>query len=145
MPQNQFPWNSPPSGLKTPSQTNVVRNVDSGTASHVLTAANLTGAADDVILAMTGTLAGAGTGTTDTAVNIIAAVPVAQRYVGFSYKLRIINQSSGAFAWTVAAGTNVTITGTLATIAQNTWREYVVTIATTTTVTLQSVGVGTYS
>lgn len=144
MSQNLYPWNSP-SGLREAAQHNVDYNTDGTTTAHVLTAANLTGGATDVVLAMTGALAAAATATTDTAANIIAAIPTAQRYVGFSYKLRIINQSSGAFAWTIAAGTGVTITGSAETIAQNTWREYVVTIATATTVTMQSCGVGTYS
>ncbi|HXS13679.1 MAG TPA: hypothetical protein VN734_13305 [Acidobacteriaceae bacterium] len=144
MPQNQFPWNSPPNGLRESSQSNAVYNTNSATANTTLTAVNLTGAAEDVVLNMTGALAAARTGTTDTAANIIAAIPQAQRFVGSNYKLRIINSSSGAFAWTIAGGTGVTVTGT-ATIAQDTWREFVVTMATATTITLQNVGTGTYS
>ncbi len=143
MPQLVWPYNSP-NGLREASQPNCAYHADSSTTSHVLTAANLTGGFFSVNLAMTGALTAAETGTTDTAANIIAAIPVEQRYVGFNYKLRVINESSGAFAWTVAGGTGVTVTGT-ATVAENTWREFVVTIATATTVTLQNVGTGTYS
>jgi hypothetical protein len=142
--QNLFPWNNP-TGLRELAQHNDDYNVDSTATAHVLTAATyLTGGATGVILAMTGALTGATTATTDTAANIIAAIPQAQRYIGFTYRLRVINESSGDFAWTIAGGTGVTITGT-ATVAQDTWREYVVTIATATTVTLQNVGTGTYS
>ena len=142
MPQNVMPWNNP-KALREASQVNDAYHTDSGTTSHVLTAANLTGAAVGVVLAMTGTLAAGATGTTDTAANIIAAVP--NRYPGQTYRLRIINESSGAFSWTIAGGTGVTVTGT-ATVAQNAWREFLVTLgATLTTVTLQSVGTGTNS
>lgn len=143
MSQNLFPWNNP-NGLREAAQPNFAYHADSSITAHVLTAANLTGGATGVTLAMTGTLTAGETGTTDTAVNIIAAIPVAQRYVGFTYKLRVINESSGAFAWTVAGGTGVTVTGT-ATVAQDTWREFMVKIASTTTVTLQNIGTGTYS
>ena len=143
MPQLLQPWNNP-QGLREAAQTNFADNTDSGTGAHVLTAANLTGGFVGVTLAMTGALAAGETATTDTAANILAAIPTHQRYVGFTYKLRVINESSGAFAWTIAGGTGVTVTGT-DTVAQNTWREFVVTIATDTTVTLQNVGTGTYS
>lgn len=145
MPQNSFPWNDP-RGLREQSQPNDGYSTDTTITSHVLTAAKLTGGADDVVIALTGTLTGAQTATTDTAANIVAAIPQGQRYVGANYKLRVINASSGAFAWTVAGGTGVTVTGT-ATIAQNTWREFIVTVTAigTPAVTLQSVGTGTNS
>jgi len=133
--QSIFPWTR-----KAAAQPNLAYNVDSSAVAHVLTAAKLTGAAVDVSLALTGALAAAANATTDTAADIISAIPLA--YVGQTYGLRIINNSSGAFAWTIVAGVGVTVNGT-ATIAQNTFRDFVVTIATATTVTLQSVGVGT--
>jgi len=147
MPQNQFPWNSPPNGLRESAQPNAAYNTDTSTAAHTVVAAKLTGGASQVTLAMTGALTVAATATTDTATNIVAAIPTAQRYVGSSYKLRVINESSGAFAWTIAGGTGVTITGT-ATVAQNTWREFQVSITAlgaTPAVTFQNVGTGTYS
>lgn len=144
MPQNAYPWNNPATGLREPSQAPACYNTDSSAAAHVLTAANLTGAAVEVTLALTGALAAGATATTDTAVNIIAAIPQAQRFPGNSYLLTIINESTGAFAWTVAGGTGVTINGTK-TIAQNTWRQFLVTLSTATTVTMQSIGTGTNS
>lgn len=143
MPQNVLPWNNP-TGLREFAQPSVAYNTDSSAAAHVLTAANLTGGAVDVTLALTGTLTAAETATTDTAANIIAAIPNAQRYTGFTYNLSIINESSGDFAWTIGAGTGVTINGTK-TIAQNTWRNFIITVTSTTTVTLQSAGTGTNS
>lgn len=141
MPQNFWPWNNP-KGFKGQPQPAAAYTTSTATSATILTAAKLTGGGGEVYLAMTGTLAAGATATTDTAANIIAAIPYA--YVGQTYTLRIVNESSGAFAWTLAGGTGVTIVGT-ATIAQNTWREYVVTIATATTVTFQNVGTGTYS
>jgi hypothetical protein len=119
-------------------------HADSGNTAHVLTAANLTGASSLVTLALTGALGAGANATTDTAANIIAAMPSPS--VGTTHRLRIINESSGAFSWTVVGGTGVTVTGT-ATIAQNTWREFVVTVTNvgTPAVTLQNVGTGTYS
>jgi len=121
-----------------------VYRADANAAAHVLTAANLTGSSTSVVLAMTGALAAAANATTDTAANIVAAM--ASAGVGASYKLRVINESSGAFPWTVVGGAGVTVTGT-ATIAQNTWREFVVSVTAvgTPAVTLQNVGTGTYS
>ena len=104
-------------------------------------AANLTGGAADVFFAYTGT-AGAGfTLTTDSAANIVAAVPNAK--AGQTYTLRVINEGSGQTA-TLTAGGSVTVTGT-ATIANNTWRDFVVTLTSLTAVTMQNVGVGTFS
>lgn len=143
MPQNLFPWNNP-AALREFAETNYAYHTDTATGSGTATAANLTGGAVGVTLAMTGTLTGGATLTTDTAANIIAAIPLAQRYVGYTYSLTLINESSAADSWTVAGGTGVTITGT-ATVAQNTWREFLVTIASATTVTLQSIGTGTNS
>lgn len=88
-----------------------------------------------VVLNLTGT---SGNLTTETAANIIAAMPNAQ--IGQSYRLRIISVGSGT--WTVLAGSGVTITGT-ATIAINTWREYIVTYTAAGTVVFQNIGAGT--
>ena len=141
--QNFWPWNDP-KGLRTAAQPNAAYNTNTATAATTITAAQMTGGFSDVALAMTGALTAAANATTDTAANILAAIPVSQRYIGFTYVLRVINESSGAFAWTVVGGTNVTVTGT-ATVAQNTWREFLVKIATVSTITMQSVGTGTQS
>ena len=122
-----------------------VYHAESTVGAHVQTAANLTGSSIDVSLALTGALTAGANATTDTAANIVAAMPSPS--VGTSYKLCIINESSGAFSWTVVGGTGVTVNGT-ATIAQNTWREFVVivtAVGASPAVTLQNVGTGTYS
>lgn len=134
MAQSIWPWSR-----KAAVQPNLAYNVDSSAVAHVLTAAKMTGGAVDVSLDLTGALTAAANATTDTAANIIAAIPLA--YIGQTYGLRILNDSSGAFAWTIVAGTGVTVTGT-ATIAQHTYRDFVVTVATATTVMMQSVGTG---
>lgn len=62
--------------------------------------------------------------------------------VGSSYRLRIINNNSGTA--TIATGAGITLTGT-ATLATNTWREWVVTRNSLTTLTFVEVGTGTDS
>ena len=115
---------------------------NTATASTTLTPANISGGLSSVDLAMTGALAAAGTATLPTVAALIAAEGAPQ--VGDSYRLRVINESSGAFAWTIATAAGWTLTGTMS-VAQNTWREFILTLTSATTATLQSVAVGTYS
>jgi hypothetical protein len=119
-----------------------VFNSNTATAGTTLTAANVTGGEASVDLALTGTLGGAANAQLPTVANLLQSMygPA----VGASYRLRIINESSGAFAWTVTTNTGWTLTGTMS-IAQNTWREFVVTITSLTTATIQNVAVGTFS
>lgn len=100
-----------------------------------LTGAQIAGAAD-VTIDMTAALAGAGALNTPTAAQIVAAIPNAQP--GFAYNLRIINNSSGAFAWTLTAGSGVTLNGTM-TIAQNAFRDFYVAVTSLTAVAIQNV------
>lgn len=118
-------------------------SANTATTSTTLTVAQVTGnsGAGEVVLSMTGTLGAGATATTPTAAAIIAALPAVKS--GTAYTLRVINNSSGAFAWTVAGGTGVTVTGT-ATVAQNTFRDFAVTVNSSAgTVTLQNIGSGT--
>lgn len=117
-------------------------NTNSATSSVTLTAANITGGAAAVDLALTGALGGAANAQLPTVASMVLAMhsPV----VGSSFRLRICNQSSGAFSWTVTTNTGWTVTGTMS-IAQNTWREFVVTLNSLTTATIQNVAVGTFS
>jgi hypothetical protein len=91
---------------------------------------------------------------TDTATNIIAALPacylnttsVSGLTVGSSFEFRLFNNSAGANTITVTAGTGVTLVGTM-TVAQNAVRNFIglVTACTgTPTLTLYSTGTGTY-
>jgi hypothetical protein len=100
-----------------------------------LTGAQMAGGAD-VTIDMTAALAGAGTLNSATAAQIVAAIPNAQP--GFSYNLRIINNSSGAFAWTLTTAAGITLNGTM-TIAQASFRDFYVTLTSLTAVTIQNV------
>lgn len=111
------------------------------TTAFTATGAQVAGAGE-VVLNLTGALAAGANITLPTAANIIAGIPNAQ--TGNRYILRIINSSSGAFAWTVVTNTGLTLTGTM-TIAQNTWREFVVTITSGSAVSVQAIGTGTQS
>ena len=96
------------------------------------------------VLDMTGTLGAGANLTLPTAALLAAQIP--QLQVGTSWRLRIINDSSANFAWTVVAGAGDTLTGT-ATIAQNAWRDFLVTCTAVATpaFTFQGVGTGTNS
>lgn len=130
-------WTTQPATTK-----NSAFNTNTATAGATLTAANVTGGSATVDLAMTGTL-GAGA---NAQMPTVAAMTLAMHAptIGSSFRLRICNQSSANFAWTVTTNTGWTLTGTMS-IAQNTWREFVVTLNTLTTATLQNVAVGTFS
>lgn len=89
---------------------------------------------------------------TDTAANIVSALPscylnstsVAGLNVGSSFTFSLYNNSAGANTITVTAGTGVTLTGTM-TVAQNQVRNFIglVTNCTTPAVTLFSTGAAT--
>lgn len=131
-------WTVQPASTK-----DAVFNTNTSTTSATLTAGNVSGGVASVDLQMTGTL-GAGANAQLPTVSALVAVLHAPT-VGTSYRLRITNASAGAFAWTVTTNTGWgTLNGTM-TINQNTWREFVVTLTTLTTATLQSVATGTYS
>lgn len=76
--------------------------------------------------------------TTRTATQMFADDPRA--VVGKSYLLAVRNSSSGANTATIAAGTGVTLTGTM-TIAQNVTRLFVVTYNSRVALTIQSMGI----
>jgi hypothetical protein len=117
-------------------------SADAHTAGFTATAAEVSGGSASVDLALTGTLAGAANITLPTVASLVTQL--GSVWVGQAYRFRIINESSGAYAWTVVTNTGWTLTGTM-TVAQNTWREFVVTFTSLTAATLQSVAVGTYS
>lgn len=117
-------------------------NSNTATASATLTAANVTGGSASVDLALTGTLGAAGAATLPLVTDLVKSMWAAK--VGDSFRLRVVNESSANFAWTMTTNTGWTLTGTMS-IAQNTWREFVVTLTSLTAATLQSVAVGTYS
>lgn len=122
------------------------------TASFTATTAQFTNASVDVTIDLTGTLAGAANLTTPTALQIAQALPGPT--LNHGYVLTVINNSSGAFAWTLVGGSGVTVSGGTggAAIAQHTSRYFLVTITamtitngqiTAATVTIQNIGSGT--
>lgn len=129
--------------INTLALPNIVFNTATNTTGFTATTAQLSGADQLQVLSLTGTLGAGAALTTPTATALIAALG-GYGIVGNTYVLRFINNSSANFAWTITAGAGVTVTGT-ATVAQNVWREYLVTVTATGTpaVTLQNIGAGT--
>lgn len=124
-------------------QLPMVKYTADALASGVLTAARVAGASEVYYKNTAATAL-----TTDTAVNIIAQIvgaiqasaqgvqPTNATVQGVNYTLYIWATSAGL---TLTAGTGVTITGS-AVIATNNERQYMVTITSPTTVTLQDLG-----
>jgi hypothetical protein len=77
-----------------------------------------------------------------TVANLVLASKFFNAAAGVAWRLRIINKSSAAFTWTITTNTGWTLSGIM-TIAQNTWRDFDVTLTSTSAATLQEVGVGT--
>lgn len=119
------------------SPTQQVYNTNATTGAIALSAANVTGATVEVVLALTGAQVGGVAATTPTAPLWIAAINNA--VPGDTYILRVLNVGSGQTITFTANATGVTVTGT-ATIATNTWREFLITVATATTITAQNIG-----
>ena len=120
-------------------------NSDNATSGKTLSAAEVSGGIASVDLNMNGTLGAGANAQLPTVANLLQSLYAPS--VGTSYRLRITNQQGGAFSWTVTTNTGWTLTGTM-TVAQNTWREFIVTITNagaTPTATLQAVAVGTIS
>lgn len=120
---------------------NAAFNTNSGTGALTLTAANITGGAASVDLALTGAQSGGVNAQLPLVADMVAAMSVAK--IGGSFRLRVINEGSGQII-TVTTNTGWTLTGTM-TIANNTWREFIVTLTSLTAATLQNVAVGTFS
>lgn len=122
---------------------NIVAAVDANTT---LTAAQITGAVAAVDTQISGGVnwtAGRNL-QLPTVASMLAAMHAPT--VGSSFRLRITNAQGGAFSGTVTTNTGWTLNGTM-TIAQNTWREFVVTITSvaSATATIRSVATGTFS
>lgn len=124
------------------AQTEFAYTTNAATSSATLTAANVTGGSVEVHLNLTGALGAAANATLPTVASLVAAIPNAA--AGQTYKLRLINSSSGAYAWTVLTNTGWTLNGTM-TVQQNTWRDFIVTLTSMAAATLQSTSTGTYS
>lgn len=115
-----------------------VYNTNAGTGAIALTTGNVTGAPVLVNLGLTGAQSGGVAATTPIATAWIAALP--SNVAGQAYVLRVLNIGSTQTI-TFTGGTGVTVNGT-ATIANNTWRDFLITVATATTITAQDIGGG---
>lgn len=122
--------------------TNVVYTTNTATSGTTLAGANVSGGINEVTLAMTGTMSGDSNAQLPLVSSLVAAIP--NPVGGYSYKLRIVNESSANHTWTITTNTGWTLNGTM-TIAQNTWRDFYLTLNSLTTATLQNVGTGTFS
>lgn len=138
------PFTNFPTGVGNGVGANVY-NTNTGTAATQLVVTDIAGPsssapAEFVCLNMTGLLAAGRALTLPTSAAMLAqfsGVPT-------SYVLRIINSSGGAFSWTLTTNTGWTLNGTM-TIAQNTTRDFIVTVNADGTGTIQSIGTGTIS
>lgn len=160
---DKFPYDDPAGGSNYATATDIanfstaaavaavlaafgfVLNLPNGQYSTDTSTADFTVAAGKVagsrlcVLDLTGTLAAPHNIQMPTAVALVAQVPNA--VAGETYVLRIINDSVGAFAWTVTGNTGLTVNGT-ASILNATWREFLVTLTSLTVVVLQEIGGG---
>lgn len=75
-----------------------------------------------------------------TAAQLFADIPNA--YAGLSTVFRVLNTGAGTLTVAADAGATVTISGTN-TVAQNTWREFILTLNSPTAATVQDIGGGT--
>lgn len=109
-----------------------------GTTTTTFAAGQLTGAP---FVNYTNTQGTPGSIATRTATEMFGDDPTAR--VGTSYLLRVTN-GQGTGTLTITAGSGVTLTGT-ATVAINSWREFIVTYTSATALVIQNVGTGTFS
>ena len=124
-------------GLEAGFVPDFVYLIDSNNAAHTLAAASVVGGSVEVDLNMTGSLAAGANLQLPTVAAVVAAL--ANFQPGVAYRLRILNSSAGAFAWTITTNTGWTLNGTM-TIAQNTYRDFILTFTNATTAVLQSTG-----
>lgn len=129
----QFIGNTPITSLP-PAKFSTI-NVTTGT----LAAGNASGAA---FVSLTSTNATPGNQAMRTVAQVLADSPGLS--VGHAYMLRVTNTGAGTFTLATDGSTQFTMTGTM-TVPQNTTRDFVVTINTATTGTVQAVGTGTFS
>lgn len=122
---------------------------NAATTAATLAAASVAGglnnpAGQEPVVNMTGTLGAGAALTLPTVAQLLAVIPNA--VAGMSYFLRIINSGGGAFSWTLTTAAGWTLNGTM-TVAQNTFRDFIITITSVAaaTATVQAIGTGTNS
>lgn len=129
----QFIGNTPITTLPPAKFTTI--NVTTGT----LAAGNASGAA---FVSLTSTNATPGNQAMRTVAQVLTDTPGLS--VGHAYVLRITNTGAGTLTLATDGSAQFTMTGTM-TVPQNTFRDFVVTINTATTGTVQAIGTGTFS
>lgn len=143
----QIPGGSPPQTI-TATWNQMLQgqvNTATNTSSFTATTAQVWAGSNGTLL-LSGTLAAGANLTTPTATALVQAIQA--RYstvpVGYTWMIKFVNNSSGAFAWTIVGGTGVTVSGGLATVSQGDSRCYMasVTGVGTPAVTLTNVGNG---
>lgn len=108
-----------------------------GTTTTTFTTGQLTGA---LWVSYASTAGTPGSIATRTATQMFNDNPYAS--VGGGYRLRISNTAAGSATMTITAGSGVTLTGT-ATIADGSYRDFIVTYTSATALTIQNIGGGT--
>lgn len=123
-----------------------VVNTASNVSSFTATTAQVTGSPYIVVLNLTGTLTAAGTVTLPgTAAWIAAMNKIPGVNVGESFLLKVYDSNAAAFQWSIAAGDGSTTLTGAATVGSATgggWTEWLVTVATATTITILRLGSG---
>lgn len=121
-------------GATGPDDTELPYTQYTAISGSTVTAPQLAGAQQTFLLS-----SGATGLTLPAASAIIGAAPGWQ--VGDTYLLRVLNTDGSTL--TLTAGANTTINGgSTSALTTNTWKDYIVTFATGTTITLQTVGSG---
>lgn len=128
--------------LNSAFQPRQVYGVETNTTGFTLSATDIYSGTVETTLNLTGNLGAGANAQLPTVASLVAAIP--NDFPGQSFRLRIINSSNAAFNWTITTNTGWTRSGTM-TIAQNTWRDFYITLTAQTTATLQSIGTGTFS
>jgi hypothetical protein len=121
------------------ADTSAAYNVSASAVTFTATGAQITGGSAFVELDLTGNPAGAANVQLPTVAQLLTAI--VGPAPGDTYVLRVKNTANSA-AWTVTTNTGWTVNGTAA-IQTATWRDFIVTINTLTTCTLQNLGAGT--
>ena len=117
---------------------------NTATTAATLNAANITKGTVFSVIDMTGTLGASVALTLPTVAAVVTALG-SRFVVGMSWTLRIINDSGATFSWTLTTNTGWGTLGGTQSIAQDTFRDFVLTLTSATAGTVQSVGTGTNS
>lgn len=116
-------------------------STDNSNSDFTVDASKVAGAPVLCVLNLTGTLVAGANITLPTVSDLIVAIN--QPFVNQTYLLRILNNSSGAFSWTVLTNTGWNLNGTM-TVAQNSFRDFIVQLTNLTAhhASLQNIGSG---